>query len=161
MRGDPRYAALFKRFLPEFGGVSFRSATRPQRAAQLVGMTVRRPRTFLWDAPRAAWRFAGRVAPGRRLRFAAGWARGRDSVDVLSFSTHAFMSREELETPLGQERVRNCIFTVPIDGELISMCEVNALGIRDRLYDRAAGRDPAPDEPLVPLTVTAEACAAG
>jgi len=35
------------------------------------------------------------------------------------------------------------------------MCEVNALGIRDRLYDRAAGRDPAPDESLVGLTVSA------
>ena len=161
VRGDPRYAALFRHALPRFGGVSFRSANRTQRAAQLAGLAARRPRTFVWDGPRALWRFLGRVAPGRRLRFAGGWARGRVSAEVLTFSTHAFMSREELETPLGQERVRNCIFTVPIDGELVSMCEVNALGIRDRLYDRAAGRDPAPDEPLVPLTVTAEACAAG
>ena len=54
------------------------------------------------------------------------------------------MSRAQLETPIGQERVQQCVFTVPVNGELVSMCEVNALGIRERYYaqiERPAQRE--------------------
>ena len=44
------------------------------------------------------------------------------------------MNYNELETPLGKERLDLCIFKVPIDGALVSMCELNASGIRDRYY---------------------------
>ena len=46
------------------------------------------------------------------------------------------MNSIEINTPLGQERIQHCAFVVPIDGELKSMCEVNAEGIRDRFYDK-------------------------
>jgi hypothetical protein len=50
------------------------------------------------------------------------------------------MSRDELETPLGRERLAHCVFHVPVDGELVSMCEVNALGVRERYYAQLARR---------------------
>ena len=59
------------------------------------------------------------------------------------------MSAEEMATPAGRQRLANCIFTVPVDGELVSMCEVNATEVRRRFYDRHAG-DTAP----VPAEVT-------
>ena len=53
--------------------------------------------------------------------------------------SHHFMSRAEVETPLGQARLALCVFHVPIDGGLVPMCEVNTAGIRERFYARAAG----------------------
>ena len=50
------------------------------------------------------------------------------------------MSREEIETPQGRERLAHCVFQVPVDGELVSMCEVNALGIREQYYGLLARR---------------------
>lgn len=37
-------------------------------------------------------------------------------------------------TPLGQERFHLCVVQVPIGDQPVSMCEVNALGVRDRYY---------------------------
>ena len=66
------------------------------------------------------------------------------------------MSAEELGTDLGRERLGNCIFTVPVEGRLVSMCEVNALGGRERLYARMRGSDvPAPHDATTRLTVRA------
>ncbi len=46
------------------------------------------------------------------------------------------MSAAEIASDRGQERVDLCAFKVPIDGSLRSMCEVNALGLRDEFYER-------------------------
>jgi hypothetical protein len=51
--------------------------------------------------------------------------------------SHHFMSRTELDSPLGQERLDACAFKVPINGRLESMCAVNSLGIRASVYDTA------------------------
>jgi len=36
------------------------------------------------------------------------------------------MSPDELDTPLGQERLQACVFKLPVDGRMVSMCEMNA-----------------------------------
>jgi hypothetical protein len=54
------------------------------------------------------------------------------------------MSRAEIETAVGQERLALCIFHVPLDGELVPMCEVNALGGRERYYQRIQSRREVP-----------------
>jgi hypothetical protein len=61
-------------------------------------------------------------------------ARGRLTTQGFLFVSHHFMSRAQLATPLGQERVAQCVFHVPVNGALVSMCEVNALGIRETYY---------------------------
>jgi hypothetical protein len=52
------------------------------------------------------------------------------------------MSAAELASEEGRDRLDHCAFMVPVDGELKSMCEVNAMGVRDRVYaDIAAAAD--------------------
>ena len=56
----------------------------------------------------------------------------------LIIVSHHFMSRAEVETPLGQAPLALGVFHLPIDGGLVPMCEVNTAGIRERFYIRAA-----------------------
>jgi len=49
---------------------------------------------------------------------------------------HNFMNAEELQTEEGQERLDSCIFKLPVDGKLISMCEMNATELRASLDQR-------------------------
>ncbi len=65
-----------------------------------------------------------------KLRWRAGTWRAR----YFTIVSHHFMSAAELATPLGQERLEVCAFKVPINGELKSMCAVNALGLREEFY---------------------------
>jgi hypothetical protein len=46
------------------------------------------------------------------------------------------MDAQELATPTGRERLRACAFRVPVDGKMVSMCEVNATGLRKELTAR-------------------------
>ncbi|MEM7627433.1 MAG: radical SAM protein [Planctomycetota bacterium] len=156
-RGDEPYAKMIERFMKHWGGVSFRSGNRLHHAGQLAGMIRQDPGFFFTTLPRFGVHLLRKLNAEHPWRLGRQLISGRARLHLLTIVTHQFMSRAEIETPRGQERIRNCIFTVPIDGELVSMCEVNALGIRDRLYDRAAGRDPHPEEPLVDLTVNQSA----
>ncbi len=45
------------------------------------------------------------------------------------------MGRTELATATGRERLALCVFKAPVGDRLVSMCELNALGLRDRYYD--------------------------
>ena len=45
------------------------------------------------------------------------------------------MSAAEIDTDLGRERLEACVFRVPVDGEMVSMCSVNAGDIRRRLNE--------------------------
>ena len=54
-------------------------------------------------------------------------------VRPLLLVVHKFMSGDELETPLGKERLRACVFKVPGDGQMVSMCQVNATSLRREL----------------------------
>ncbi len=44
------------------------------------------------------------------------------------------MSNDETKTSLGHERLDQCVFRVPVNGSLMSMCEFNANGHRDEYY---------------------------
>jgi hypothetical protein len=50
--------------------------------------------------------------------------------------THRFMGAAEIDTELGRERLQACVFRVPVDGEMVSMCQVNAGDMRQRLTQR-------------------------
>ena len=75
------------------------------------------------------------VGGGRPLRALGEILTGRLKLNGFMLASHHFMSREEIETPLGQERLSMCIFHVPVNGELVSMCEANAMGVRDAYYE--------------------------
>jgi len=43
------------------------------------------------------------------------------------------MSPGDLLTKEGKERLEACIFKVPVDGKLVSMCEMNATDLRAKI----------------------------
>lgn len=139
---EPRDRALLDGWLARFGGLTLR-LDRPARAlARLAGVIATDPAfvlgrvlPFLIDWPQ-------RLDPARPWRLVARRLFRRARVDYLNIVSHHFMSRAELGTPLGQERLGLCVFKAPVDGELVSMCELNALGGRDRYYERLRGGDP-------------------
>ena len=45
-------------------------------------------------------------------------------------TVHHFMDTAQLDTPEGRERLQACLFKVPVDGKMISMCEFNGGGRR-------------------------------
>ena len=67
----------------------------------------------------------GGVLRGQRIR-----------VRLQLYVIHKFMSASELATPLGKERLRACVFKVPVDGHMVSMCELNASGMRREMNVR-------------------------
>jgi molybdenum cofactor biosynthesis enzyme MoaA len=137
MRGEPVDQRFLDGFLRHWGAISFRADTRPQIAARLLGMVRQRPGFCLGTFPRFAWSLVKRLDPERPVRFAGRLLNRRARVHPLSIGSHHFMNAAEIVTPRGRERLDNCIFTVPVDGQLVSMCEVNATGLRDRLNGRS------------------------
>lgn len=134
-------------FLHRFGGISFRRDARLTAVARVVGMVARAPRFFARHVAPYAWNWLDRFAPGAPWSALRDLTTGRLKAHGFLFVSHHFMSRAQLETPLGQERVRHCVFHVPVNGALISMCEVNALGIREAYYAQITSRRRAPVEP--------------
>jgi hypothetical protein len=52
------------------------------------------------------------------------------SINPFVVIVHNFMSAHELDTPEGQERLQACAFRVPVDGHMVSMCELNGTDMR-------------------------------
>jgi hypothetical protein len=125
---NARDSRFLDRLFANFAGITFRADRPAEVAARLIGMFVRAPRFFLWDVPATGWGWARRFDPDRPLRFALRALTGRTHLHRFSVVTHHFMSADELDTPNGRERIDQCAFKVPIDGELRSMCEVNGAG---------------------------------
>ena len=129
------------RLFANFAGATFRADRPAEAATRLVGMLFRAPRFFFWDVPATGWGWARRFDPDRPLRFALRALTGRTRLHRFSIVAHHFMSADELDTQTGRERIAQCAFQVPVDGELRSMCEVNGAGLRDRFYANMAGMD--------------------
>ncbi len=112
----------------------------------------------LWALLRSVWRrplllvelplyalyrlWGQRTLLWRQLRRPFGLPRVRPLLVVV----HSFMDAAELETPRGQERLQSCVFRVPVDGELISMCQVNATSLRWELNQRRLRSVPEEDD---------------
>ena len=121
-------------FLSRFGGISFRLDSGHERRARLAAVTLAAPAFILGNLLPYAAHWLRRVGEGRVIRGAWRRAAGTAVIAPLALVSHHFMSREEIETPQGSERLEHCVFRVPVHGELVSMCEVNALGIREQYY---------------------------
>ncbi|MEO7473719.1 MAG: radical SAM protein [Gemmatimonadales bacterium] len=121
-------------FLERFGGISFRLDGSAEKAARWLGLVAADPRFVLGNVLPYAWHWLGRFDRARPLRFLGRLLSGRARARGLVIVSHHFMSRAEIETPLGRERLDLCVFHVPVEGRLVPMCEVNALGVRDRYY---------------------------
>lgn len=128
-------------FLARFGGISFRADDdAPTRIARMLGVARSAPGFLAHAVPRFAVHWLKRFGQGNPWRAARALARGHAKVQGLAIVSHHFMSAAELETPVGQERLSQCVFHLSVNGELQSMCEVNALGIREQYYAQLTSR---------------------
>ncbi len=122
-------------FLARFGGISFRADDDAgTRIARMLGVARSAPGFLAHAVPQFAVHWLKRFGKGNPWRAARALASGHARVQGLAIVSHHFMSASELGTPLGQERLSQCVFHLSVNGELRSMCEVNALGIREQYY---------------------------
>ena len=135
---DEPHADTVHEFFARFGGVSFKTDTRRTAIARVLGMLLREPRFVLSRLPGYFWHWLHRLTPGAPLTALRDLMSGALRVQPLVIVSHHFMSAEELGTEEGKARLAQCVFHVPVNGELVSMCEVNALGVRDRYYAELA-----------------------
>lgn len=152
---DAPHAATVDEFFRRFGGVSFKTDTKWSAIARVVGLIAHAPWFVVSKLPKYFWHWLDRLNPGAPMQTLKDLIGGRLTVQPLVIVSHHFMSAAELQTDEGRERLAHCVFHVPVNGELVSMCEVNALGIRDQYYAdlTAAGdyqaADPSDDAALV------------
>ena len=100
--------------------------------ARLLGRLLRHPRLPL-DAL-----FFCLYRAGTEARVLLAMARtllgGRlPRVHPFSVVVHNFMDAREMETDRGRERLAACAFKVPVEGQMVSMCELNATDLRRTL----------------------------
>ena len=136
---DPRDRAAVEAWLERFGGLTYRLDTPARALARLAGVILAAPGLVLRQIVPFLLRRPARLDPTHPWRLVARWVGGRARIDYLNIVSHHFMSRTELATPAGRERLALCVFKAPVDDALVSMCELNALGGRDRYYDTLRG----------------------
>ncbi|HSG39431.1 MAG TPA: hypothetical protein VLE27_07310, partial [Thermoanaerobaculia bacterium] len=135
IRDEPEDVAVMSEFFARgLGGVAFRDDRPAEKVARFLGMVRTDPRWMLgrvrrWVAERLQ-REAGISLP--RMLFES--LRGRLRIDGFTFTSHHFMSPEEVRTPVGPERLAACVFRLPYKGEMVPMCKMNADGVRERFY---------------------------
>ena len=115
-----------------FRGFHVDGADFPVLIGRWLGLFARSPK-YLWQWPVYA---VYRVADGNLSwlpRFAKTVLTGGDwKVTPAAIVVHNFMSSHELTTEHAKERLASCSFKVPVDGQMISMCELNGRGIREQ-----------------------------
>lgn len=134
VNSSARDRRLLRTVFERWAGATFRADRPAEAVARLAGMAVQAPGFFAWTLPRTAWHWLCRL--DRHNPLGLGWRimTGRARVDRLMIASHHFMSAAELATDEGRDRLDHCSFMVPVGGELKSMCEVNATGLRDQVY---------------------------
>jgi len=132
---DPRDRAAVEAWLERFGGLTFRLDSPARALVRLVGVVARAPGLVLRHVAPYLLRAPARLDPAHPWRLAARWLRGRARLDYLNIVSHHFMGPDEMATAAGRERLALCVFKAPVGDTLVSMCELNALGERDRYYD--------------------------
>ncbi len=132
-RDDPQDQAIIQGWMTRFGGLTCRLDTRWQAATRLAGVLKKDP-AFLLKVLPFLLRWPRRFDSTHPVRLVWRWLRGAATVHYLNIVSHHFMSQAELATPKGQERLALCVFQVPVYDRMVSMCEVNAGGIRERYY---------------------------
>jgi|CXWL01.1.fsa_nt_gi MoaA/NifB/PqqE/SkfB family radical SAM enzyme len=150
--GHPEDLDLVTRYLASpAAGVAFREDTIAERVCRSIGMVVRDLPTFA--GPVRRWLAARCAEVGTSLAgLAMDLARGRARLDGFTLNSHHFMSDDEVHTPLGQERLAACVFRLPVNGEMVPMCRVNTMGVRETFYAAiAAGRPAEQPRALLPV----------
>ena len=137
--GDKSDRRIVSYFYNRWGGITFRADERLEKISRCLGMFIQAPNFFINEFPRYLWKWFQRLDQNHPWKVPFQVAGRRLSIHRFTVVSHHFMNSEEVNTPLGQERLQHCAFVVPINGELKSMCEVNATEIRRRFYADISG----------------------
>ena len=118
------------------GGIVTDNMTFSEQIVMSAGRLAQEPRTVLevlgycgyraWTEREWLPRLIGAMAAGRQ------W-----SINPFAIVVHNFMSADELDTPTGQERLAACAFRLPVEGEMIPMCQMNGTDMRRELNLKA------------------------
>ena len=139
-RGNGWDLRMARRIMDVFGSLVVARSTRPELALRILSLLVRNP-AFVLEAPfYALYRLWG-IRSWITSALLHLWTL---RITPFAIVVQKFMSPEELETPLGRERLDACSFKVPVDGRMVSMCEPNATGLRRSLNEELRGRSMAP-----------------
>jgi hypothetical protein len=131
---DPTDRALVDGFLARFGGIAFDRDRPTERVGRMLGVAARAPWMVASGVPRFAAHWLRRLRPHAPVAAARDLLAGRLTVHGLALVSHHFMGDDEVLTARGQERIAQCVFHVPVDGALVSMCAVNATARRREYY---------------------------
>ncbi len=123
---------FFQKCSRKFGGFTTVHSNSLQTILRLLSLLARNPDLLLelpfyslyrlWHIRSWLIPFLIHVITFRKIR-----------IRPLAIVVHKFMNLDELNTPLGRERLNACIFKLPVDGKMVSMCEVNATSLRKEL----------------------------
>ncbi len=134
-RGNAWDKRVAGRIMEVFGGIVIDDTSPLERLVRIASLLLRNPQ-FAIEAPiYALYRLWGL----RRWLLSACANLRTLRLSAFAIVVHKFMSEDEIDTPLGRERLQACAFKVPVDGEMVSMCEVNATDLRRSLNDEARG----------------------
>ena len=152
IRDEPEDVAVMSEFFAHgLGGMAFRDDLPLEKAARFLGMVRTAPgwmfgRVRRWIDARA------RAEAGMPLsRLVVDGLRGRLRIDGLTLTSHHFMSPQELQTPVGQDRLAACVFRLPYKGEMVPMCQMNADGVREQFYAEIMTGGAEPMKSLLPV----------
>ncbi len=129
--------AYLGRLLRAFGGLTTTRSTWMRRIIAVTSNCLRHPLLVLESPVYMAWR----TWRARRelLPIIGGMLTGNGlKIQPLAIVVHRFMDKEQMATPLGQERLSCCVFNVSLDGESTPMCEMNAGQKRAGWYRRTS-----------------------
>jgi len=151
IRDVPEDVAVMEEYFESgIAGAAFRDDAPIEMIGRAAGMVASNPRWFAGRVRR--WASARFLKEAGMSMTSALWqgSTGRLRVDGVTLTSHHFMSPEETGTATGRARLEACVFRIPVDGEMVPMCRVNAEGIREKFYadiirSRAAENAPTAD----------------
>ena len=129
--------AIDARFVDEllsgaFQGFYSDDADLPELVGRWLGLFARSPK-YLWQWPAySMYRLTDGNLSWLPRFLKTVLADGDWQITPAAIVVHSFMSSSELGTERAKERLASCSFKVPVDGEMVSMCELNGAGIREQ-----------------------------
>lgn len=136
IRDHPDDVAIMREyFAAGLGGVAFRDDRPLEMAARAAGMIARQPRLLLGRGMGWVNRRLRSELGTSFLRLLARGLTGHVRVDGVTLTSHHFMSPAETLTESGRARLDACVFRLPVNGEMVPMCQVNAGGVREKFYE--------------------------
>lgn len=123
---------LMVRLLSALGGVNLNDQTLMVSIGRVLGILLRSPlllcRTLAYAVHRS-WDERRWIPATIKAAFL-----GRLRLRPTAYVVHNFMDRETLDTVVGRERVAACAFKLPVNGKMVSMCEMNGTDLREQTY---------------------------